>query len=986
MPPMLLRLVSVMEEQVDILRRMDDRQRAGDLSKQPMPEVPATSSSAWNALLKSTLAETIHPKVERWRSGLDALLVFLGLFSAIVTSFFVQSLTALQEDQSVRMNQLVANLTDIIIALSGVPPSNLAITHPTAFRPDSTDVRLNAYWSLSLILSLSIAALAVSCRGYLNMVGWSRFTKASEKLIDIRTRWLSSERFLGPTIELLPQMLVVPVLLFIAGLLDTLFSSVLQLSPVPLPILFTSGLSLLFITAVAVLLGYTLTQRSINPTGTGIAFQWMSELRNRLEFVANSSSTLSRNDTLRPIPRTLRKRRSEPQLTSSAHLVYHDVVQSTHDDDTLNEASAALYSVIQTFSIWPRYTLASDVHASSGLLAQERATLLHLLSPEATNRIRYSQSDMEELVPALLDAARLPISPSPSSTGILTSHIHSRADLWDSPFVRAMAVVGNVGTLCSGKSLCAPALAFLASEYIDVYRLPSDSDPSGEHALRTRTIGFVAEMLFRRVAAAVEEAQGVGVDEDRNDDPEMKSNGTRRKRRRRMTRLDNIVRSVLEPLVGVSVPSRTRSTSSASLGDPKASSSQLPINTYTLLSAFVYLPLPSRATSFRVADKHYRPPQPDSATAPATALPNRDMVLTLLLRWLVHRTSPLQVIGAAQAQAQRVTIPDVWPTVLFFVVATLARTLLDLESESTSVEEAVSESPVSDAGGQSEEESHTRQIPKPAPWLLPLAHLCVSSLAKIATLHQFHPQLPALVGCAAQALQRHWELHPTVNESTMGILRSMQDEVLEVRRFVADGTWRWSAKQREAVLKELEALEQGTIPPEDLRPQENGDPGFRTGHDVDPDITRDGLEVFKESSLGADSKSLGDASSSSDGTWRWSAKQREAVLKELEVVEQGTIPPELRPHENGDPGFRTGHDVDPDVDALNEGTIPPEDLRPHENGDPGFRTSTNDVDPDVTRDGLQVVKESSLGADSKSLGDAAASLMILEEQTMDTIC
>lgn len=44
-----------------------------------MPEVPATSSSAWNALLRSSLTETIQPKVERWRSGLDALLVFVRI-------------------------------------------------------------------------------------------------------------------------------------------------------------------------------------------------------------------------------------------------------------------------------------------------------------------------------------------------------------------------------------------------------------------------------------------------------------------------------------------------------------------------------------------------------------------------------------------------------------------------------------------------------------------------------------------------------------------------------------------------------------------------------------------------------------------------------------------------------------------------------------------------------------------------------------------
>jgi hypothetical protein len=44
-----------------------------------MPEVPLTSNSTWGALLRTTVAETIQPKVDRWRSGLDALLVFVSI-------------------------------------------------------------------------------------------------------------------------------------------------------------------------------------------------------------------------------------------------------------------------------------------------------------------------------------------------------------------------------------------------------------------------------------------------------------------------------------------------------------------------------------------------------------------------------------------------------------------------------------------------------------------------------------------------------------------------------------------------------------------------------------------------------------------------------------------------------------------------------------------------------------------------------------------
>ncbi|KAJ7645265.1 hypothetical protein B0H17DRAFT_959678, partial [Mycena rosella] len=126
-----------------------------DVSTQPFPQVPGTSSSVWGALLRSRIAETIQPQVDRWRSGLDALLVFLGLFSAIVTAFLVDSLTGLQQDEAARTNELLANLTEILIQLSaGANLSTSKVAPPAPFLPDAVDVRLNSYWSISLILSV----------------------------------------------------------------------------------------------------------------------------------------------------------------------------------------------------------------------------------------------------------------------------------------------------------------------------------------------------------------------------------------------------------------------------------------------------------------------------------------------------------------------------------------------------------------------------------------------------------------------------------------------------------------------------------------------------------------------------------------------------------------------------------------------------------------------------------------------------------------
>lgn len=141
-----------------------------DVSYKPIPPVPATSSSGWTPLLRAHLGH-IQPTVDRWRGTLDTLLVFvsfcdpslriiadggkkIALFSAIVTTFFIQSLTGLSQDTGARTNELLQNLTDIFIAVNGADASQLNVSSPVPFEPESSAVRLNFYWSISLILSV----------------------------------------------------------------------------------------------------------------------------------------------------------------------------------------------------------------------------------------------------------------------------------------------------------------------------------------------------------------------------------------------------------------------------------------------------------------------------------------------------------------------------------------------------------------------------------------------------------------------------------------------------------------------------------------------------------------------------------------------------------------------------------------------------------------------------------------------------------------
>ncbi|EIM81402.1 uncharacterized protein STEHIDRAFT_149855, partial [Stereum hirsutum FP-91666 SS1] len=214
---------------LDVLKQTYSRQVTLDISNKAIPSAPATSSSGWSPLLRAHL-ERIQPTVDRWRGTLDTLLVFIALFSAIVTTFFVQSLTGLSQDTGARTNELLQNFTDIYIAVNAANASQLDFSPPVQFEPEGSAVRLNFYWSISLILSVSVAALAVTSRGYVAMLSRSEHRAAHQKLGDLHRRWAHAERLLAPAVELLPQLLIIPVLLFVVGLLDNIISSAIPIS------------------------------------------------------------------------------------------------------------------------------------------------------------------------------------------------------------------------------------------------------------------------------------------------------------------------------------------------------------------------------------------------------------------------------------------------------------------------------------------------------------------------------------------------------------------------------------------------------------------------------------------------------------------------------------------------------------------------------------------------------------------------------------
>lgn len=97
------------------------------------------------------------------------------------------------------------------------------------------------------------------------MLTRSRHSQAHKKLGDLHRRWLEANRLLAPTVEFLPQLLVVPVVLFVVGLLDNVISSAVPASSPFIQVFVAGILPSVFDTAVAMYTVWTVLHGWLYP-------------------------------------------------------------------------------------------------------------------------------------------------------------------------------------------------------------------------------------------------------------------------------------------------------------------------------------------------------------------------------------------------------------------------------------------------------------------------------------------------------------------------------------------------------------------------------------------------------------------------------------------------------------------------------------------------------------------------------------------------
>ncbi|KAJ3553534.1 hypothetical protein NM688_g3555 [Phlebia brevispora] len=187
-----------------------------------IPEGQGPQADPWVTIDK-TLGGRDEEKVHDCKEDMDTLLVFAGLYSAVLTSFLVQSYQNLLEDPQQAIVTLLRQIslqTGSYTLENGYLNSTISPVPPLPpFQATITDVRVNVCWFASLVLSLSTASFGILVKQWLREYLTIDCTVPEERIRirHFRSRGLEEWK-LFEIAAALPLILQLSLALFFVGL------------------------------------------------------------------------------------------------------------------------------------------------------------------------------------------------------------------------------------------------------------------------------------------------------------------------------------------------------------------------------------------------------------------------------------------------------------------------------------------------------------------------------------------------------------------------------------------------------------------------------------------------------------------------------------------------------------------------------------------------------------------------------------------------
>ncbi|KAI0337170.1 hypothetical protein BDW22DRAFT_975356 [Trametopsis cervina] len=188
----------------------------------PVHVLDRDAAIGWAAIAKA-LEDYDKDEIEGVKNDIDTLLVFIGLFSAVLSAFLAVVVTLLQEDipgaTLTTLRQMSAQNANYTIQGDFVHSTSPAPTSSTPFEPSANAIRINDLWAASLVISLATASFGILVKQWLReyMKFVTSFPQGRLRIRNFRRTGLETWKVLIIA-AFLPLLLQLALGLFFVGL------------------------------------------------------------------------------------------------------------------------------------------------------------------------------------------------------------------------------------------------------------------------------------------------------------------------------------------------------------------------------------------------------------------------------------------------------------------------------------------------------------------------------------------------------------------------------------------------------------------------------------------------------------------------------------------------------------------------------------------------------------------------------------------------
>ncbi|PVF91767.1 hypothetical protein CPB86DRAFT_878328 [Serendipita vermifera] len=190
-----------------------------DQVRRPRDPLTVTDNTeAWE-IYNHRAYEVDRELIKDWSDGLNTLLIFAALYSAVLTAFIIESMKLLQENSTDTTRDILLVITKQL-ANTSTPPFE-----QTPFAVQSFAIRVNCYFFTSISCSLLAALCAVLALQWVANYDLGLNTSSPRKrALQRQFRFMGAERWkMSNIIASLPLLIFVALFLFFVGLADWLW-------------------------------------------------------------------------------------------------------------------------------------------------------------------------------------------------------------------------------------------------------------------------------------------------------------------------------------------------------------------------------------------------------------------------------------------------------------------------------------------------------------------------------------------------------------------------------------------------------------------------------------------------------------------------------------------------------------------------------------------------------------------------------------------